>query len=335
MNKTEGVTHRLAALCDARLAMEKEQDAHQAHHEWEALPVMAAHIPVPLRQRNQWVCWRYEAVAGRRKPAKIPYHPALGRVDATRRDRLCSFEMVYETYTHRGGYDGIGFSLMVDDGIVGVDIDGCIDAAGELSPLASEVIELLSSYSEISPSGRGIRIFTAADLGEFAGRRKGDIELYNYNRYLTVTGQPLRSAPVPLAPRLEELRELYRRYLMPERRETPAHEYSLPPTDDDTEVLARMFAGKLGALYEQLYHGDVSGIYGRNEEGGVDESRADTLLFNGLAYYTRGDATQMRRILLSSPRAQQRLAKWEKRVRGAQTYLDYQIEDSIQYSQRR
>jgi primase-polymerase (primpol)-like protein len=223
--------------------------------------------------------------------------------------------------------------LLAEDGIVGVDIDECVDEAGDLSLLARDVLELLDSYSELSPSGRGVRIFTTADLGEFTGRRKGSIELYNAGRYLTVTGHHLRETPADLAPRLDELRVLYWRYLLPEPQETPAH--VLPPIASDEEVLGRMFAGKLGDLYEQIYHGDVSGVYGRAEDGQPDESRADTLLCNGLAFYTAGDAEQMRRILLSSPRAAQRVEKWAKRVRGAQTYLEYQIEDSIRYSRKR
>lgn len=296
----------------------------------------AENIPAPLVRVPQWVCWRYEQEAGRSKPAKTPYDPVAGRrVDVTKSAGLNPFGVVYERYTHSVGYDGIGYVLTRQDGVVGVDIDGCVDAYGQLSPLAEEVIALLNSYSELSPSGHGIRIFATADLGDFAGRRRGSIELYHFNRYLTVTGRHIPGTPQALTPRLAELREFYRRHLGPQEPKTPVPEHVLPPAAPDDEVLARMFAGKLGWLYHEIYHGETGNVYGRAQGQGPDESRADTLLINALAFYTGRDAEQMRRILLASPRARQRLDKWMKRVRGSEVYLDYQIDDSIRYSQRK
>lgn len=198
--------------------------------------------------------------------------------------------------------------------------------------LQAQKVTLLDSYTEISPSKRGLRIFVEADLGDFAGRRRGNLELYSFGRYLTITGDRVPDSSNTIEPRLQELRALYKRFLAENKPSIPQKNVDRSPkseTIEDTEVLKRMFEGKLGMLYRDIYMGDIRNVHGQ------DESRADTLLFNGLAYYTKGNAEQMRRILTSSPRYNQRGAKWHKRVSGDTTYLDYQIEDSISYSQKR
>jgi putative DNA primase/helicase len=177
-----------------------------------------------------------------------------------------------------------------------------------------------------------------ADLKNFGGRRKGNIELYNFGRYLTVTGHHIDGTPRDVQARLPQIRQLYRQYLKPTQYEQPqpfAYSALASVEQADEQVLERMFSGKNGQLYRQIYHGDTSEVYSSSTVGDPDESRADVLLFNALAFYTYQDPEQMRRILLASPRAQQRLAKWHKRVRGERNYLDYQIEDSITYTRKR
>ena len=84
--------------------------------------------------------------------------------------------------------DKIGFCL--GGGFVGIDLDDCFDGA-ELKPWAREIVETLDSYTELSPSGRGVHIIARGELP--SGRRKvAGVEMYNSGRYLTVTGNWLR-----------------------------------------------------------------------------------------------------------------------------------------------
>jgi primase-polymerase (primpol)-like protein len=55
-------------------------------------------------------------------------------------------------------------------------------------------IDKLNSYTEISPSGTGVHIYTKAKLPS-TGRRKNNIEFYNSGRYFTVTGWHLEGTP--------------------------------------------------------------------------------------------------------------------------------------------
>src|SRR5450755_1713925 len=44
--------------------------------------------------------------------------------------------------------------------ILGIDLDKCLDADGRLKPCAQPIMERFAdSYAEISPSGRGIKIW--------------------------------------------------------------------------------------------------------------------------------------------------------------------------------
>jgi putative DNA primase/helicase len=294
-------------------------------------------IPTSLKALDQWVCWRYEEHPSRAKPMKAPYCPATGqRANINEPDTWGSFDEACQRYQEGDNYDGVGLVLTQEDSVVGIDVDDCINEKGSFTPVAHAIIRLMSSYTEISPSGRGIRIFASGDLGDFSGRRKGPVELYNANRYLTVTGDHVAGTPEDVMPRLPQLRQLYKQYLRKNKQKQSLEEREIPTLEQaDEYVLERMFAGKLGSLYEEIYHGDVSGVYGNAGSREVDESRADTLLFNALAFYTYQNVEQMRRLLLASPRANQRMEKWNKRVKGETTYLEYQIMDSITHVRRR
>ena len=90
---------------------------------------------------------------------------------------------------------GLGFVLTADDPFVGIDLDNCFTEEGKILPWAQEIVEMIDSYTEVSPSGTGIRIFVKGKLpGEHC--RTGNIEMYQQGRYLTVTGRVLQSFEV-------------------------------------------------------------------------------------------------------------------------------------------
>ena len=96
-----------------------------------------------------------------------------------------------------GPVAGIGFVLSTKvpllEGsapLVGIDLDHCIDEHGTIADWAQEIISTVNSYTELSPSGTGVRIFVKGTLPE-DGRKVGNVEMYQNKRYLTVTGRPL------------------------------------------------------------------------------------------------------------------------------------------------
>ena len=83
----------------------------------EASTVIASHaapqfdearVPLALRERSQWVCWRYVARDG--KPTKVPIDPQTGRAakvnDSTTWGRFDDALMAWRRNDH---YAGIGF----------------------------------------------------------------------------------------------------------------------------------------------------------------------------------------------------------------------------------
>jgi putative DNA primase/helicase len=66
---------------------------------------------------------------------------------------------------------------MIASPYVGIDLDGCRDPqTGVIEPWALEVVRLLDSYTEVSPSGRGLHIWVRGFLPE-GGNRRGQVEI--------------------------------------------------------------------------------------------------------------------------------------------------------------
>jgi hypothetical protein len=153
----------------------------------------ACHIPAELIQLDQWVVWRLESRGG--KSTKVPYGPRTGqRASVSDAGTWASFDEALGAYQESNGQlSGIGFVLSGTDGIGGVDLDHVRDPeSGDLHPEAQALIDRFASYTEISPSGTGIRIFgQAARLpkGRSGIYRGIKVECYSAGRYLTVTGQ--------------------------------------------------------------------------------------------------------------------------------------------------
>ena len=118
------------------------------------------------------------------------------------------------TAYRRGSFDGIGFMLAQGGGLVAWDIDNALDpTTGELEAWALEIVERLNSYTEITPSGRGLRIFALGQLPhQRHGRRKGQLEVYAAKRYVTVTGRRFPGTPATIEDRQDEINEVFERY---------------------------------------------------------------------------------------------------------------------------
>lgn len=149
-----------------------------------ALPVQADSIPAEMRAESQkWGGWKYVLRDGDWK--KIPYQ--VGKPDEEAKVNVLehwgAFDDALRLY-QGGGFDGIGFLL--GDGWTGIDIDDCIDQSGEINAFGHDVIALLNSYAERSPSSTGIKIFVRGWLGK--NHTKKGLEAYSQGRYFTVTG---------------------------------------------------------------------------------------------------------------------------------------------------
>lgn len=130
----------------------------------EVAPPVWENIPPELATRQQWLLWKFEPPRpGAVKPPKMPYYVTGGRRQGVQgsdkdRARLATLAVVRKAY-ERGGWSGIGFAFLPDDGLIGIDIDGAIDpASGEVSDRCLEIVRACDSFTEYSPSGKGVHI---------------------------------------------------------------------------------------------------------------------------------------------------------------------------------
>jgi primase-polymerase (primpol)-like protein len=156
--------------------------------------VFAENVPEELRERPQWVCWRYEERD--EKPTKVPYQPNGKRASVTDLMTWSGFEHCVMEAAHH--FDGVGFVFSSADPFVGIDLDDCRDPeTGAISEWAQKIIERVSEgYTEISPSGEGVHVIVEGTVRGGRTRKKvrvngevvGQVEMYGHSKFFTVTG---------------------------------------------------------------------------------------------------------------------------------------------------
>ena len=178
-------------------------------------------IPEELKDRKHWVLWKVKSRSG--KLTKVPFQVNGIEADSTDPYTWSSYAEVVEAY-QKGGYDGIGFTFDVLDSYAGVDLDHCISEDGSILPKAKAILDKLNSYSEISPSGKGIKIFLKAKnpvsirkkdgkyQQGFDSKKSGilEIEIYYGYRFFTTTGHRLPDSPATIEDRNDELTEIFK-----------------------------------------------------------------------------------------------------------------------------
>lgn len=121
---------------------------------------MDIRFPEALTKHRNWVCWK--AVPDQRKGRirKVPMNARTGQAaSSTDSATWCSVEEALEG-CKRFLYPGVGFVFTPETGLVGVDIDHCIDPqTHEWNETARAVYERCPTYAEYSPSGTGLHLF--------------------------------------------------------------------------------------------------------------------------------------------------------------------------------
>jgi hypothetical protein len=178
-------------------------------------------IPPELAARSQWMVWRYQP--NPKKPGgkllKVPYW-ANGKLrtgtqgDKTDRARLATLETAMATLQASQSmgrpFTGIGFAFLPDDGLIGIDIDKCIDGdTGEMAPMACELITECASYTERSPSGTGLHIIVSGHTVTFKSDVIG-LEVFCSSQFFTFSGNHFSDTPKAVMPIREAVLEKMR-----------------------------------------------------------------------------------------------------------------------------
>lgn len=150
-------------------------------------------VPEELQQYQQWVVWKAvekKKRDGSVKVTKVPHNPKTGKPASTKRkedwgtfDDVCEALLMY-------GYSGIGFVFTAGDPFVGVDLDNCFDESGNLRDDARRAVDELQSFTEKSPSGKGLHIICKGELpGAGHCDNKAGREMYREGRFFTITAE--------------------------------------------------------------------------------------------------------------------------------------------------
>jgi P4 family phage/plasmid primase-like protien len=331
------------------------KSASQASPSLRSTEEVDANVPAEMKACPQWLCWKLEVRKGAKtkdaapaKPTKVPYiaetdPKKVRRADPTDRSCFVTYEQAKAAYVAVADYAGIAFAFTPDDPFCGVDLDDCIDAdAGEPKAWGRELIDLLDSYTEISPSGTGVKIFLQGKKpGERARRRHhdGEVEVYDKGRYFTVTGRRMMSggsgaggaelrqeqlqrlydavmepkAAEPKTPERKELVDL----VLPEGRREDVGNLTYDLTDE--QIIVKASRAKNGAKFSDLFAGRWEAHFG-------SQSEADASVVFTLAFYTK-DAGRIDQIFRQSKLLR---PKWDER-HGAKTYGQATIENALKH----
>jgi hypothetical protein len=291
-------------------------------------------IPQALRDRKHWVGWRAELKPGKNgKPekwTKTPYRlNGLGHASSTNPATWAPYGLVWSV-TRAKRFNGVGFAL--GDGIFGIDLDHCLDReTGIIEPWATEIVNAMPTYWEVTPSGCGLRAFAFGQLPG-GGVKKGNTEIYDRGRYLTVTGHHLPGTPTDLQNCNDAIQPLYRRVAeggkktespkdgtLHRKKSEPAEENSDGPTD--AEIIAKIERSKNGEEFKLLWAGTWQGAY-------PSQSEADLALMNMIVFWTGPDDGRADALFRQSGLMRE---KWDERHFGdGATYGQHTIARALE-----
>lgn len=282
-------------------------------------------LPLALRENGLFCCRGRIGPEGEGKKDKIPYDPKTGQ--GAKSTDPSTFSDFHTALSALPRYQGLGVGIF--GGLGALDIDHCIDDTGALSLMAEDIVGMMDSYTERSPSGRGLRILFRATgfpydkARYYINNQRLGLECYIVgatNKYVTVTGDTLTPGK-GLEERGEQLRRVLEKYMVRERAKeqpvSPPLAQSAPVDLIDAELIAKIKQSKSGRLFSALWGGDISGYKSRSE--------ADIALCNMLAFWTGKDPQRMDSLFRQSGLMRE---KWDRPTAGS-TYGQLTIEQAI------
>lgn len=152
--------------------------------------------PSLLKDIRGWLVWKFVQEPGGKKPLKVPFYTngvlRNGKQGgAADRANFASFDEAVTAF-ETGSWTGIGFAMLPDWNLIGLDFDNVLDQEGKL---LREVERLtIGTYAEWSPSGKGVHAFMRGALADKKSRARQGIfgfETFCSTGFLTFTGNVL------------------------------------------------------------------------------------------------------------------------------------------------
>ena len=286
-------------------------------------------IPTDLASKPQWVYWKYQTIDGEVK--KPPVNTNGYKINCHNSDDWLSFQQVLKGLNPKK-HEGIGF-VLDQSGYIGVDVDDCFQNAGDTSSLKEWTKPLLDkikgNYSEISPSGEGLKIVIKGERPSWLTKTKqhigdGKIEIFDY-QYFTITGNVIDHGNSS-SDKQDQINSLCH-HLFPEQSE---QEQPLTPS---TITTGRKTSGiDLQKRLEKARHEKGAKFTSLFDQGDIsqcdnDHSKADFALCQKLAFWLERDEA-----LIDEAFRQSKLyrKKWDDKHQGdGSTYGQMTIKKAI------
>lgn len=279
---------------------------------------MLHNIPDEMKSYDQWVVWRLEDHGGP-KPTKVPYSPVTALPASVTNPAAWSDFATALTAINSGEVSGAGFVLTAEDPYGFIDLDNAwqkneagvyihSDPQG-VHGRQVKIFNAFDSYAERSPSGEGLHIIVKSpDLP--TGRKRSSVELYTSKRYMTMTGDVFRDAPI------REYGELTR--ILYDELGGPSQVYNvmgdIEQRQTDEEVFNQASNAQNGTKFSDLWAGNWETMYS-------SQSEADFALVDILAFYTQ-NRLQIERMFRAS-----KLGERDKAKRA--DYVNYMVNKSF------
>ena len=174
-------------------------------------------LPQELKDNGLFCLWRYEQRGDKR--TKVPYDPRTGRMAQSNQPGTFA-PLETALAAQRQGYDGLGVGIFGD--VCAIDIDHCVKEDGTFTQVGMYVVAIMDSYTEYSPSGKGLRIlfkapgFVYDKAAYYINNARHGLEVYvagATSKYVTVTGNMLAGYDTTLRECSMELRRVLDMYM--------------------------------------------------------------------------------------------------------------------------
>jgi predicted P-loop ATPase len=265
-------------------------------------------IPQRLRDKNQWVLWRYTTRNGKR--TKEPINAKTGRrASSTDPQTWTSFRIALQSKIKS---DGLGYVFAGEE--TGIDLDHAYEkesASGlgikKLKPWAREILDQCQTYTEQSPSGMGLHLIVAGGVipPDQPGRKRkhhdGAVEIYSRARFFTITGHPhLPTPPLPITDQSAYVLELYKKLGGSTRNGANRKRNSTGGINDRgiNDCLERALKDP---VFSSLWYGDINNY--------PSQSEADLALCNKIVQFFGHDPDVVDRLFRQSKLYRE---KWER-----------------------
>jgi primase-polymerase (primpol)-like protein len=305
------------------------------------LPVVPDAIPHELTDATSWYPAIIRPKAGKVGVwDKIPGDPSSSKPAAWSNPATrCTFGEAFMAY-ESGRFQGVGYMMGSEPGIIGIDLDHCIDEDGSIAPWAREIVESFAgAYWERSVSSTGLHGFCRGSLpdGVDGVRSKVEgcsVELYSALRFLVVTGQAVEY--VEVLPELQTAVEALHARLTAGRVRATGTAIGTGLTGRLDSVSPEVLA-VLEAVMGGRHSARIAEIWGRDDLHVAGASEDDWALASEIAYQAirlGHSGAALAQLVEETMRAGPYRAKWDQ-PRGQTTWLAQDVANAIATVQRR